>query len=108
MLTRRRWKRVEVDFRVRVSWELDGEVQREIVRATSLSRGGIGIVCPDGLPTDNLIKLEFTLPGSLYEFQLMGTVRQGQGFHYGLEFVDLRATDIFALAHFCDNFTAAP
>ena len=101
----RRWTRIKVDFRVRLCWELEGQLQRQVVRATSLAAGGMAVLSPSRLPVGTPVELEFTLPNLGREFRLFGKIRSGRGFRYGLEFFNASDEELHILARFCgDNF----
>jgi len=99
----RRWTRIKVDFRVRLCWELEGQLQREVVRATSLAAGGMAVLSPSALPVDTSVELEFMLPGTGREFRLSGKIRSGRGFRYGLEFLNVSDEERHILSRFCGD-----
>lgn len=58
-------------------------------RTKDISESGLGAIVAGELNADELLELEFYLPGKLDPVRLKATVRYHQGFHYGFQFVDI-------------------
>ena len=60
-------------------------------RTKDISEGGLGATVAGNLKTDEIVTLEFFLPGVETAFKLKAEIRYHKGFHYGFRF--LHATE---------------
>jgi hypothetical protein len=84
--TPRAFPRVLVDVRlvIRTKEILNG-------RTKDVGEGGLGATIPATIDNDEIVELEFQLPGTAEPLRLKAEIRYNQGFQYGFKF--LRATD---------------
>jgi hypothetical protein len=88
--TGRRWNRHKIDIRLKVTVALaDGTEIAVFGRANTLSQGGIGAYIPASIALGAPVNLELTFPYSANEVRVKAVVRHGEGFRYGLEFVEV-------------------
>jgi len=84
--TTRRWHRYPVELRLKVSVFQNGKPTSVFGRSSSLSEGGMGAYIPCEIPLGTTIVVAFTLSGFPNEISITATVRNVEGFRYGLEF----------------------
>ena len=95
---RRRWARIPLEMRVELYvGERDPKVYG---RAVDLSEGGISILSVDQLKVGEKIKIAFTIPQTNQQFRFHTEVKTREGYRYGLEFLNVSATDRKELADF--------
>ncbi len=103
----RRYPRYIVDFRVKVSFVLQGEAQSATARIRDMSAGGLSVHSPFELPEDTEITLDFFAPGERDPFLLCALVRNRRGFRFGLEFHSLSHEQRAKVQRFCDFLKAS-
>jgi hypothetical protein len=83
---RRRWQRCKISVPIRVI--LRGPSKTTIIdgRGNELNEGGMAVTAGLELKLGDHILVEFTPPYSGAPIRAMGTVRNRQGYHYGIEF----------------------
>lgn len=85
----RRFNRYKLDIRVTITRDCDGKQEVLNGRCRHLGEGGLGAVLAGELPCNDLVGLEFTLPGSTQPMRMRATVRFRHGFHHGFEFLTI-------------------
>jgi hypothetical protein len=83
----RRWIRAPINVRVRILFEREGTPQQCHCRSFSVSQGGIGLISPYALEVDQMVILEFRLPGTVAPLKLRAVTRSKAGFRLDCEFV---------------------
>jgi hypothetical protein len=86
----RRWVRHKIDVRLKVTFHGENGITSVFGRGNTLGQGGMGAYIPAVIPLGAPVSLEVSFPYSPAEVRLEAAVRNGEGFRYGLEFVDLR------------------
>lgn len=84
--TVRRYCRLEANIPVRVFL---GEGQPTSARGHDIGMGGMALYIPLGLAVGTVLRLSFQLPYSRVVFGVHATIRNCQGFRYGVEFLGL-------------------
>jgi c-di-GMP-binding flagellar brake protein YcgR len=71
----------------------EGEHRRIDAHCRDLSTAGIGMLIAAELKLGEVARLNFTLPGSPQAWELRAVLRHRRGYHYGFEFLSIRAED---------------
>jgi hypothetical protein len=96
----RRFKRVKVDFRVKLRrWE-DPEDSAIVVRTFEIGEGGMSVYASESLEVGTFLALEFHLPGLTEPFKIRAAVRNRRGFRCGMEFVDLKVEQAYEIRRY--------
>src|SRR5262245_17861689 len=103
----RRWPRHKVDARLKVSFGEGNNGQTVFGRANSLSEGGLSAYIPCAIPVGTTVVLEVAFPYSPTEVKIKALVRSGEGFRYGLEFVNVPDNVRAVIVKNCDAAAAA-
>ncbi|HWR36520.1 MAG TPA: PilZ domain-containing protein [Clostridia bacterium] len=85
----RQWARVQLELRVKISYSRHNVLQSTHGRSHDIGEGGFSIYVPCELIEGEHVELEFTLPASRTPIRARATVRNREGFRYGIEFVTL-------------------
>jgi len=93
----RRYSRYKLDIRVTVTRESGGRKEVLNGRCRHLGEGGLGAILAGELPADEVVGLEFTLPGHSQAMHIRAAVRQRHGFHHGFEFLTLASSELEAI-----------
>jgi hypothetical protein len=96
----RRSMRVKSNFPITVSFTVNGEKAAVPAYVRNMSAEGIGAFIPTALEIDHTVELQFTLPASSRELNLKAIVRAAEDFHYGMEFIELDASERCVLQAF--------
>lgn len=86
----RRHERIPINVLVRFFL---GEGKVTSGRANDIAEGGMYICVPLGLTVGIVVNISFQLPHSRMVFGVQAIVRHGNGFHYGVEFVNLTSLE---------------
>jgi len=86
----RRHERIPINVLVRFFL---GEGTVTSGRAYDIAEGGMYIYVPLGLTVGIVVNISFQLPHSRMAFGVQAIVRHGNGFHYGVEFVNLTSSE---------------
>jgi c-di-GMP-binding flagellar brake protein YcgR len=91
----RRWQRFAVDIRLKASFRRNDTPLAVFGRGSDVSEGGMAAYIPSELPVGSSIDLELSLPYVSGEqpIRMVATVRNRNGFRYGLEYLALSQTD---------------
>jgi hypothetical protein len=90
----RRWQRYHFDVPIRLVFE-NGQTSRVAEgRGTELNEGGLGLYAGIELEIGDQVEVELTVPFYGLPLKLQGVVRNrpGNGYYYGIQFVDTNAT----------------
>jgi len=72
----------------------------------NLSEGGLGLYSPQALELNEKVELELQLPSSRSSTKLVGTVRNSDNGHYGIEFCDVSLPQKEELARVCRSLSS--
>ena len=91
----RRWERFTVDIRLKASFKRNNMPLTVFGRGSDVSQGGMACYIPSELSVGTSIDLELSLPHMTGEqpIRIIATVRNRNGFRYGLEYVALSELD---------------
>jgi hypothetical protein len=91
----RRWERFTVDIRMKASFKRNGMPLTVFGRGSDVSQGGMAAYIPSELPVGTSVDLELSLPYLSGEqpIRIIASVRNRNGFRYGLEYVALSDSD---------------
>ena len=93
----RRFTRYKLDIRVSIIRDNDGKKETLNGRCRHLGQGGLGAILAGELSANEVVSLEFTLPGQSQSMQIRAAVRQRHGFHHGFEFLALSPAQLEAI-----------
>jgi hypothetical protein len=79
---------------VTITRQLDGKQESLNGRCRHIGEGGLGAVLAGELPSNELVGLEFTLPGGSEPIHARATVRYRRGFHHGFAFLALTPSQL--------------
>jgi hypothetical protein len=105
----RRWQRYHFDVPIRLVFE-NGQYTRVAEgRGTELNEGGLGLYAGIELEIGDLVEVELTVPFYCLALRLQGVVRNrpGNGYYYGIQFVDTNATQRGEIALFAKMLESA-
>src|SRR4051794_22002718 len=88
----RRWKRYQIDIRVKVAHGNGPARSSAHGRGSDVSEGGMALYAPVDLKVGDVVDLELTLPYSQQPLKLLGTVRNRNNFRYGIEYISPSVT----------------
>ena len=85
----RRWERFTVDVRMKASFKRNSMPLTVFGRGSDVSQGGMAAYIPSELTVGTSVDLELSLPYVSGEqpIRIVATVRNRNGFRYGLEFL---------------------
>lgn len=86
---KRRWQRFHVEVRLRIT--LAGGTQAASFHGTgtNISKGGMRVFIPRELKLGDSVTLDLPLPYSQERLTLKAVIRNREGFHYGVEFLNI-------------------
>jgi hypothetical protein len=105
----RRWQRYHFDVPIRLVFE-NGEYTRVAEgRGTELNEGGLGLYAGIELEIGDQVEVELTVPFYCLSLKLRGVIRNrpGNGYYYGIQFVDTDATQKGEIALFAKMLESA-
>jgi len=90
----RRWQRYHFDVPIRLVFENGNYTRVAEGRGTELNEGGLGLYAGIELEIGDQVEVELTVPFYGLPLKLQGVVRNrpGNGYYYGIQFVDTDAT----------------
>jgi hypothetical protein len=89
----RRWKRFRVDLRIKVTTARNGQRAFSFGQGSDVSEGGMAAYIPAELELGEAVEVEIKLPYSKNPILMKSTVRNRNGFRYGLETVLIDEAD---------------
>jgi hypothetical protein len=91
----RRWERFAVDLRLKASFKRNNMPLTVFGRGSDVSQGGMAAYIPSELTVGTTVELELSLPYMTGEqpIRIIATVRNRNGFRYGLEYLALSEFD---------------
>jgi PilZ domain len=98
----RRWQRYHFDVPVRLTFENGEQTRMAEGRGTELNEGGLGVYAGIELEVGDRVEVELTVPFYCLSMKLLGVVRNrpGNGYYYGIKFVETDATQRGEIALF--------
>jgi hypothetical protein len=108
-LPERRWQRYHFDVPIRLISEHGDRVRVAEGRGTELNEGGLGLYAGIELEIGDRVEVELTVPFYSLSLKLQGVVRNrpGNGYYYGIHFVDTDATQKGEIALFAKMLETA-
>jgi c-di-GMP-binding flagellar brake protein YcgR len=102
----RRWTRYKIDVRIKVTVNtVPGVTTAMYGRGSDISEGGMIAYIPSALRIGAKVQLELTFPGATNAVTLRAVVRNGGGFSFGLEFLDLEDAVRKMIIHACKSLS---
>lgn len=105
----RRWQRFHFDVPIRLVFENGNHTRIAEGRGTELNEGGLGLYAGIELEIGDRVEVELTVPFYCLSLRLRGVVRNrpGNGYYYGIQFVDTDATQKGEIALFAKMLESA-
>lgn len=105
----RRWQRYHFDVPIRLVFENGNHARVAEGRGTELNEGGLGLYAGIELEIGDPVEVELTVPFYCLALRLKGVVRNrpGNGYYYGIQFVDTDATQKGEIALFAKMLQSA-
>ena len=105
----RRWQRYHFDVPIRLVFGKGRHTRVAEGRGTELNEGGLGLYAGIELETGDQVEVELTVPFYGISLKLQGVVRNrpGNGYYYGIEFVDTDANQRGEIALFAKMLETA-
>jgi hypothetical protein len=105
----RRWQRYHFDVPIRLVFENGNYTRIAEGRGTELNEGGLGLYAGIELEIGDQVEVELTVPFYCLSLRLQGVVRNrpGNGYYYGIQFVDTDATQKGEIALFAKMLESA-
>jgi PilZ domain-containing protein len=109
MSAERRWQRFHFDVPIRLVFENGRDTRVAEGRGTELNEGGLGLYAGIELEIGDQVEVELTVPFYGLSLKLQGVVRNrpGNGYYYGIQFVDTDATQRGEIALFAKMLESA-
>jgi len=105
----RRWQRYHFDVPIRLVFENGNHARVAEGRGTELNEGGLGLYAGIELEIGDHVEVELTVPFYCLALRLKAVVRNrpGNGYYYGIQFVDTDATQKGEIALFAKMLQSA-
>ena len=105
----RRWQRYHFDVPIRLIFENGQHSRVAEGRGTELNEGGLGLYAGIELEIGVRVEVELTVTFYCLSMKLQGVVRNrpGNGYYYGIQFVDTDATQRGEIALFAKMLETA-
>jgi len=105
----RRWQRFHFDVPIRLVFENGNHTRIAEGRGTELNEGGLGLYAGIELEIGDKVEVELTVPFYCLSLRLRGVVRNrpGNGYYYGIQFVDTDAAQKGEIALFAKMLESA-
>jgi len=105
----RRWQRFHFDVPIRLVFEDGNHTRIAEGRGTELNEGGLGLYAGIELEIGDRVEVELTVPFYGLSLRLQGVVRNrpGNGYYYGIQFVDTDAAQKGEIALFAKMLESA-
>jgi len=105
----RRWQRYHFDVPIRLVFENGNHARVAEGRGTELNEGGLGLYAGIELEIGDHVEVELTVPFYCLALRLKGVVRNrpGNGYYYGIQFVETDATQKGEIALFAKMLQSA-
>jgi c-di-GMP-binding flagellar brake protein YcgR len=92
-LNTRRWERFKVELRIKARYEKNGQEIKLFGQGQDVSEGGMAAYLPAEIAPGEVIELEMTPPYSTRSIFARATVRNREGYRYGLEYLHIAPAD---------------
>jgi hypothetical protein len=89
----RRWKRFKLDIRIKVSTTRNAQKSFSFGQGSDVSEGGMAAYIPAEFDVGETVDLEVKLPYAKDPILMKGTIRNRNGFRYGIEYTLLQEAD---------------
>ncbi len=99
----RKWKRVQVDVRVKLWLDAEGAGSAVVVRSYEMGPGGMSVYAPEQIELGAPVVVGFALSASAKALRFAAVVRNKRGFRYGLEFVGVSDAERVELARYLET-----
>jgi len=105
----RRWQRFHFDIPIRLVFENGNYTRIAEGRGTELNEGGLGLYAGIELEVGDRVEVELSVPFYCLSLRLRGVVRNrpGNGYYYGIQFVDTDANQKGEIALFAKMLESA-
>jgi hypothetical protein len=105
----RRWQRYHFDVPIRLVFENGQHTRVAEGRGTELNEGGLGLYAGIELEIGDQVEVELMVPFYSLSLRLQGVVRNrpGNGYYYGIQFVDTDPTQRGEIALFAKMLESA-
>ncbi len=102
----RRWARYKIDVRIKIMLKtVSGVTTAMYGHGSDISEGGMIAHIPSALRIGAKVRIELTFPGATNAVALRAAVRNGDGFRFGLEFLDLEDAVRKMIIHACKSLS---
>ena len=105
--SQRRSARYKLDLRGKIVYRRNGLNQSAMARGQDLSEGGMAMFVPIDFHQEDTLEVEFTLPHSRLPLRIQAIVRNKDGHHYGLEFLNLTEAQKQEIIRMCERMVRA-
>lgn len=92
-LNTRRWERFRVELRIKAVYQRDGQEATVFGQGQDVSEGGMAAYLPVELSPGDVIELELTPPYAKRGIFVRASVRNREGYRYGLEYLHIAPVD---------------
>jgi hypothetical protein len=89
----RSWSRYRVDVRIKTTHTRNGQQAFSFGQGSDVSEGGMAAYIPAELELGEILDVELKLPYSKKPVKVKASVRNRNGFRYGLEFMLIQPED---------------
>lgn len=86
---KRRWQRFHVEVRLKITLAGGSQAACFHGTGTNISKGGMRVFIPRELKLGDSVTLDLPLPYSQERLTLKAVIRNREGFHYGVEFLNI-------------------
>ncbi len=102
-MEKRRWRRYEVDLRIKISFTRDGQPISLQGRGHDVSVGGLAVFLAHEIMLGTAVLVEFSMPYTRIPLVVPAVVRHRDGFRYGMEFMRITERQRQDLTRLCES-----
>ena len=92
-LNTRRWERFKVEIRIKARYFRDGQELTVFGQGQDVSEGGMAAYVPADLVPGEVLELELTPPYTQRSIFVRASVRNRDGYRYGIEYLHIAPAD---------------
>lgn len=92
-LNTRRWQRFRVEIRIKATFMRDGQEAKVFGQGQDVSEGGMAAYLPAELVPGEVIEMELTPPYAQRSIFVRASIRNREGYRYGLEYLHIAPVD---------------
>ena len=92
-LNTRRWQRFKVEIRIKASYTKDGQEMKVYGQGQDVSEGGMAAYLPAEFAPGDVLEMELTPPYATRSIFVRGTIRNRDGYRYGVEYLYIAPPD---------------